>query len=383
MSSAGVPALLLPCPAPPTRCKGMRRRRLIIAFALLAVVACGEHPQTAVRGDVVSTYSRMKIVVIEDEYTNRWHLDLASDPPIVDQARDTLTFDDLQEHFTLEAWGIRVNMNTVVPQLVRVVRLPPIVLISPHDGDTVSSLPFEVRGTARVHDHVLGYRLGIKVEGYGINEFLRRGHHGHAGEDVFEKRHALVLQQGAIAVEQRGGGVHAPFRAAFGASEELLAQLPDTGEVLLEVWGRLLDEPDKTSTVATTLHMRLTRPVGLYFPNSLSAAAQADCRTTYPVKRTVVLSGGTEEVLRLLLGGPTDEERAQGFTTAIPAGAALKSLRVERGAAYVDLSMPTVGGSCAVAAIRAQIDATVRADIPSADTVITSIDGNVEEALQP
>ena len=63
----------------------------------------------------------------------------------------------------------------------------------------------------------------------------------------------------------------------------------------------------------------------------------------------------------------------------------IQGLTIENGVAKVDFSEQLefqVGGSCRVAAIRAQITDTLK-QFPTVDSVVISIDGRTEDVLQP
>ncbi len=86
-----------------------------------------------------------------------------------------------------------------------------------------------------------------------------------------------------------------------------------------------------------------------------------------------------------LLKGPNVEEQKTGFTTSIPTGASLESIKIEGGVAYADFDKildEGVSGSCRVSAIRAQITETLK-QFETIKKVIISVEGNVDEALQP
>ena len=133
-----------------------------------------------------------------------------------------------------------------------------------------------------------------------------------------------------------------------------------------------------------TLFFR-TKSVNLYFNNSQMDPG-ASCNKVFPVKRRVKTGKGIEiVVLQELLGGPTDKEKEEGFFTNINPGVKIQNLDIKEGVAKVDfdeqLEFP-VGGSCRVAAIRAEITETLK-QFPYIKEVIISIDGRTEDILQP
>lgn len=83
--------------------------------------------------------------------------------------------------------------------------------------------------------------------------------------------------------------------------------------------------------------------------------------------------------------GPTTKERAEGFLTSINFGVKINSLAVKDGIARVDFDemlQQSVGGSCRVAAIRAQITKTLE-QFSGVKQIIISINGEAETILQP
>lgn len=111
-----------------------------------------------------------------------------------------------------------------------------------------------------------------------------------------------------------------------------------------------------------------------------------DCSRTIAVERQVPkTSGVARAALEALLRGATQEEINQGFNSNINPGVRMKKLTIENGVAKVDFDEQLdfqVGGSCRVAAIRAQITETLK-QIPTVEDVIISIDGRTEDILQP
>ena len=88
--------------------------------------------------------------------------------------------------------------------------------------------------------------------------------------------------------------------------------------------------------------------------------------------------------MRELLEGPTPAERAQGYFSSLPIGVEMLSLVIGNNEARVDFNeaLNRVGGSCRVISIRSQITETLK-QFPSVLDVAISVEGNVEEALQP
>ena len=113
-----------------------------------------------------------------------------------------------------------------------------------------------------------------------------------------------------------------------------------------------------------------------YFDCSRTIAVERQVPQTLAVARTAV---------EALLRGATEEEINQGFVSSINSGARIQSLIIENGVAKVDFDEQLefqVGGSCRVAAIRAQITQTLK-QFPTVNDVIISINGRTEDILQP
>jgi hypothetical protein len=127
--------------------------------------------------------------------------------------------------------------------------------------------------------------------------------------------------------------------------------------------------------------------VKVYFQNSeLDAATDYDCNKVLAMEREVNKTEAVAKTaLEELLKGPTQAETDLGFTTTIPSGVKIQKLEITDGVAKVDFSNDlekSVGGSCRVSAIRAQITETLK-QFSTVKSVIISIDGRTEDILQP
>lgn len=117
-----------------------------------------------------------------------------------------------------------------------------------------------------------------------------------------------------------------------------------------------------------------------YFDCSRTIAVERQVPKTLAVARTAV---------EALLRGAIQEEINQGFVSSINSGVRIQKLNIDPltggGVAKVDFDEQMefqVGGSCRVAAIRAQITETLK-QFPTVDDVIISINGRTEDILQP
>lgn len=111
-----------------------------------------------------------------------------------------------------------------------------------------------------------------------------------------------------------------------------------------------------------------------------------DCTKVIGITKEIDTRYNTDEVNALvtLTQGLSPEETSQGFTTSIPNGTRLRNLEIKNGIATADFNsmLNEGGGSCSMTARRAQITETLMQFL-GIEQVIISVDGNVEEALQP
>lgn len=146
-----------------------------------------------------------------------------------------------------------------------------------------------------------------------------------------------------------------------------------------------LPEHDDSFEIPVRFSQEKTMTVRAFFGHEKSNETM-DCGVVYPLERTVSRRKAIERsAVEQLLAGITDEEKARGYFTSINPGVKLEALSIQHGVAFVyfDKKMEeAVGGSCRVAAIRAQIEQTLK-QFPTVEKVIISIDGRSEDILQP
>lgn len=123
----------------------------------------------------------------------------------------------------------------------------------------------------------------------------------------------------------------------------------------------------------------------VYFSND-NLDPQISCSKAFAVARLVPktqvpLRTSIEELLK----GPVGSESGLGFKTSINSGVTINSVKLSAGTATIDFSKKieeNAGGSCRVASIRSQITNTAK-QFPSVKNVVISVEGRVEDALQP
>ncbi len=125
--------------------------------------------------------------------------------------------------------------------------------------------------------------------------------------------------------------------------------------------------------------------VKIYFNNS-NLDPEASCNKVFAVERDISKTPAVgQAALEELLKGPTDAEKTGGYFSSINPEVKIQKLTIENGTAKVEFDEQLefqVGGSCRVAAIRAQITQTLK-QFPTVKEVIISINGRTEDILQP
>lgn len=205
---------------------------------------------------------------------------------------------------------------------------------------------------------------------------------------VFEQQFSWRVKDSTGAVLATGLGMtHALEVGWFGpfSFEIFLPALTDPNFTLevLDYSARDGSEQDLVSVPLSLLSTKTTS-FKVYFLNAAKGSAQ-DCENVFSVDRTVAETSAVgRAAITELLVGPTSEERAAGYSTSLSPYVALRSLVVSDGVAKVDFNefVNPAGGSCAVQAVRSQIEHTLL-QFPLVESVVISVNGNVDTALQP
>ena len=155
------------------------------------------------------------------------------------------------------------------------------------------------------------------------------------------------------------------------------------GYPVLESYPRQCKTPDgKTFTEDIGIE---TIKIKVYFNND-KLDPEFSCNKVFPVEREIIKTEAIDRAaLEELLKGASEKEKSEGFFTSINSGVKIQKLTIEDGTAGVDFDEQLefqVGGSCRVAAIRAQITQTLK-QFPTVQNVIISINGRTEDILQP
>lgn len=230
-----------------------------------------------------------------------------------------------------------------------------IIVTSPKHSDTVT-LPINIKGKARVFENQLNYRV----------------------RDVNKN---ILLEGNAYA--------NSPDAGEFGDFSIQITALPTmrSNALTLEVFDYSAKDGSEIDTVSIPIIFNPgnSLPVKIFFSSNQAPAGQ-ECTNVYTVERHIVKTQSTARAaIEELLKGPLVIEKDNGYTTNINNGVKLQKVTIVDGIAKADFDKKldeNVGGSCRVAAIRAQITQTLK-QFPSVKEVIISVDGRTEDILQP
>ncbi|NBS41137.1 hypothetical protein EBS80_00565 [bacterium] len=205
---------------------------------------------------------------------------------------------------------------------------------------------------------------------------------------VFEQQFAWRIKDATGAVVDQGSAMtHAPDAGQFGpySFEVFLPAMTDV-RFALEMLEYSAKDGSETNLVNVPLTLLSTKSLTLkaYFPNAKQGSS-ADCSKVFAVDRQVAETSAVgRAAIAELLKGPTVAERGSGYSTAIPGAAALNSLVIGGRVATANFNeqLNPPGGSCAVTAIRAQIENTIL-QFDTVDSVTIQVNGDAATALQP
>ncbi len=236
-----------------------------------------------------------------------------------------------------------------------------IKVYQPVSGETVGQ-PLVIVGEARVFENAFMYRV---MDG--------EGHQLAGGFDT----------------------AHAPDVGTFGGFSLTIdyGYQPNSPEGFVEVYAHSAKDGSEIDLVRIPVHFadEPKTAVNVYFDNQHAKPIGADglvvgeCDGVYRTgrvvpKTTAVARAALEELFK----GPTEAEKAAGYTTALNAGIRVNSAVIKDGIATVDLSselMREVGGSCRIGMISAQIVTTLK-QFESVKSVVILVDGQADQ-LQP
>jgi len=227
---------------------------------------------------------------------------------------------------------------------------------SPQKGEELS-LPFSIKGQARVFENTVNFKLKDKEDN--------------------------ILYEGFDMAQSPDMGQFGPFEKEI----SYLYQKPATAEVIIEVFEFSAKDGSVINLVSLPVKLKSenVKTVKVFYLNN-NLDPEVSCNKVFPVER--IVSGDAsliESALKALIGEISPSDVEKGYDTALNLGIIVKKWSLEDGAARVDFNEALeqgVGGSCKVSAIRAQITETLK-QFSSVKEVVISIDGRTEDILQP
>jgi hypothetical protein len=226
------------------------------------------------------------------------------------------------------------------------------IVTSPHANDTIG-MPLVFTGRARVFENAFTYRL-LDSDGTTV---LTEGFGTANAPDVGQFGDFTITTSYNVPTGSAG-------------TLEVFAHSAKDGSVI-----DLASVPVQFPTIETMI-------VKTYWTAS---GTTTDCSQVVATERRIAKTVATAHAaLSELLAGPNDAEKARGFKTAIPDGVTIKSITIKDGVVDLELSKEIdVGGSCRMAAIRSQIETTLK-QFPTVTAIGIRVDGkSEEESLQP
>ena len=229
-------------------------------------------------------------------------------------------------------------------------------IINIKNGQEVN-LPFVVEGEARVFESVVNVAL--------------------------KDSKGQILYQANVMAQSPDMGQFGPFFKEI----DFLTKLPADDNAILEVYSLSAKDGAVINLVSIPVVLKLpeTTTVKLFFNNNKLDPA-ISCNKVFSVERIIAKTiAPARKTLELLLGGVMPIESKKGFYSNLNPDVKIQELTIANGVAKVDFDKTLeqgVGGSCRVAAIRAQIAQTLK-QFSSVKDVIISIDRRTEDILQP
>ena len=231
-----------------------------------------------------------------------------------------------------------------------------ILVSEPKENDEIG-LPFRIKGEARVFENTFNYRL-------------------KDGNDA-------ILNENFSTALSPDIGQFGPFEIVVSSYSK-----PQTERGTLEVFSYSAKDGSEINKVSVPVKFKKENSmmVQVFFSKSSLNSNTEDCATVYRAQRRVAKSATVAKAaLEELLAGPALNERQAGFITSINSGVKIQNLTIENGVAKADFDDKLnfqVGGSCRVAAIRSQIENTLK-QFSTVKNVVISINGRTEDILQP
>lgn len=304
-----------------------------------------------VSGEIKDVALSAKVITLVDTVNNEWNIACNDKTKIISENNEEIDLYSLIPQFEIEVTGEKadsITPNSIIASQVKVIVSKDLVIIIPKDGESLTDTKIRVGGYAKTSEGVINYKINDVEKGF------------------------IELPEGA--------GNYSYFDKEIDFSNLDLSGDMEKN-ISLSFYEKSLKDGSEINKVTISLKL-VPKKILLYFSNIKLDPNMEDCTKVYPVEREVHILTNPIDVMHLLLQGPTEEEKAEGYISQIPKEAKINEIDISEGIAKIDFSNLNPGGSCRIAAIRAQITQTLK-QFSEVKDVIISVDGNVEEALQP
>lgn len=261
----------------------------------------------------------------------------------------------LHQSYKISAGLLKGAKETFYAEEIKILTEPNIIVSQPANQAEIG-LPVIIKGEARVFENTFSYRIK------------------DAQGKILMENHAMANAPDT--------GLYGPFEISANYPQ------PETANGTIEVFEYSAKDGSEINKVTIPVVFKPVESISVkvFFSNDKKDPEALDCANVYSVDRRIPK---TEAVARLalteLLNGPYSFEREEGYLTNINQGVKIQSLTIENEIARVDFDKTldqAVGGSCRVAAIRAQISKTLE-QFSTVKQIIISINGRTEDILQP
>jgi hypothetical protein len=288
------------------------------------IVAAEEALTVRVEGTILEVARGASALVIQADDDRMWSVPLAPAPVVVVDRPTPGSLIDLLPGFAVAVQGRQRGIDTVVPDTIRVLETPPLVLVRPRPGVALTRPVIPIAGHA-VRGRNPTYRLlhgsDVIAEGSLRNEAVGARHYGSF-------RHELPLPRYGL-----------------------------DGSLVLEV---ALDRD--AEPVRREIRFAPERTLNLYYPSREADPQRLRCDAVYPYAHRAPVLLSPADVVALLMHPPEAEQRRRGLFSELAHFDGLGSIRLEGQAAAVDLRLAqgrALPDECARQTARAQLERTI------------------------
>lgn len=306
-------------------------------------------------GKIISVSDDSKRVTILSQDGKELNLTVADATKILDDNDNQINFLFFPKGSSIRVKGEILGSNFSSVSEIKILKMPNIIVFAPKSNDEIG-LPLVIDGAARVFESTFAYRLK-------------------------DSNGAILVENSAMA--------NAPDAGQFGLFHVEASYPEPKGTIgTVEVFEYSAKDGSEINKVIVPVRFKKVESmtVKAFFGNTVKNPGAEDCKAVFPVDRRIPKTQAVARAaLEELLKGVNAEEGKAGYFTSINSGVKINSIVVESGVAKVDFDETleqAVGGSCRVAAIRAQITQTLK-QFSTVKSVIISINGRTEDILQP